>query len=418
MRINLLYIDPGTGSMLLTIIICISGAVYYVIRLILMEVKRIFFGGKVNVDDEKIPFVIYAESKTYFNIFNSICRELNKFNKKILYITSSNDDPMLKCNYENIQVEVIKNQNKLFTKLNLIKANILLSTTPGLNIYQWKRSKDVDYYVHVLHGANEVAAYKMFGIDYYDAILLSGEHQIKDIRDLEKIRNLQKKELKIIGIPYLDDLQEKKEKDGIRLRDKNDEVKILVAATWGDNGILSKYGEKIIDALINLGHNIIIRPHHQLLISERKLLKKLMNKYKDNELISWNFDIDNFNVLNNADVMISDYSGVIFDYALVFDKPIIYIDSHIEYNKLDAWWLKRSIWTESALPRLGIELTEERLSNIKDIIEYVLKNPDFEKGRKEVLEETWQEKGRGAINAKNYLIAKYNEIINNNKNVV
>ena len=407
MRIILLYIDPGTGSMLFTILLGISSALYFAIKLSFIKFKHKLLGGKIKLSDDKIPFVIFAESKTYFNVFNPICRELDTFGKKILYITGSSDDPMLNNEYINVDVEVIENQNKLFAKLNLIKANILLSTTPGLDIHQWKKSKDVDYYVHIMHAANEIVTYKMFGIDYYDVILLSGKYQEKDVRDLEKIRNLPKKELEIVGIPYLDELKRRKDATVKDIKNKNGEINVLLAPTWGDLGILSKYGSKMIDALIATGYNITIRPHPQSFISEKKLIEGFINKYENCSKVKWNKDRDNFDVLNSADVMISDYSGVVFDYALVFNKPIIYTNPRLNYDKRDACWLKRPIWTESALPRLGIELTDERLLKMKETIDYVLHNDDFEKGRNEVKSEVWQKEGEGAINVKNFLVEKY-----------
>ena len=79
--------------------------------------------------------------------------------------------------------------------MNFLNAGIVLSTTPGLDVYQWKRSKDVQYYVHIPHMANDITSYRMFGLDYYDAIMLSGEYQVQQIRDLEKIRDLSAKDV-------------------------------------------------------------------------------------------------------------------------------------------------------------------------------------------------------------------------------
>lgn len=111
MRVNFLYIDPGTGSMLFTVLLGISSALYFSIKLLFIKFKHKLLGGKIKLDNDKIPFVLFSESKTYFNIFNPICRELDSFGKKILYITSSSNDPMLSNEYNNVDVEVIENQN-------------------------------------------------------------------------------------------------------------------------------------------------------------------------------------------------------------------------------------------------------------------------------------------------------------------
>ena len=48
-----LYIDPGTGSMLFTILIGIIGTAIYAIRMFLIKFKFYLSGGKASVNDDK-----------------------------------------------------------------------------------------------------------------------------------------------------------------------------------------------------------------------------------------------------------------------------------------------------------------------------------------------------------------------------
>ena len=41
----------------------------------------------------------------------------------------------------------------------------------------------------------------------YDALLLSAQHQVDEIRALEKLRNEPEKEITIVGVPYWDDMK-------------------------------------------------------------------------------------------------------------------------------------------------------------------------------------------------------------------
>ena len=70
-------------------------------------------------------------------------REFDQRGVDVTYMTASSDDPALSCEYPHIHGEFIGEGNKAFAKLNFLKAKLLLSTTPGLDVYQWKRSKDV-----------------------------------------------------------------------------------------------------------------------------------------------------------------------------------------------------------------------------------------------------------------------------------
>ena len=403
-----LYIDPGTGSMLFAILIGIIGALNYLLKSWIVKLRFILSGGKkVEGDTEKLPFIIFSDDKRYWNVFEPVCRELNRRGMDVVYMTASADDPAINNPYEHIKGQFIGDGNKAFAKLNFLKATMVLSTTPGLDVYQWKRSKDVGCYVHMLHAASEVVTYRMFGIDYYDAVLLSGEYQVQDVRALEKLRGLPEKELVKIGIPYMDEMAR-------RLRDAGPtpphKRTVLLAPSWGKSAILQKYGGKIIDELLATGYHVIIRPHPQSFKSETELMEKLMRDYPESDRLEWNRDNDNFEVLRRSDIMISDFSGVIFDFALVYDKPVIYADTEFDKSPYDAWWLDKPLWTFTALPRIGEKLTPENMSGLRDMIDACLTDPRYEAGRQEVRAETWEHPGEGAVRAANYLLAKYQEL--------
>ena len=144
-----LYIDPGTGSMLFTILIGIIGAGIYSLRMLLIKLRFRLSGGKAEISEKKIPFVIFSDDKRYWTVFEPVCAELDRRGKEVVYLTASKDDPALKNPYPHIHAEFIGEDNKAFAKLNFLNAEILLSTTPGLDVYQWKRSKQVTCYVHI-----------------------------------------------------------------------------------------------------------------------------------------------------------------------------------------------------------------------------------------------------------------------------
>lgn len=410
MSINnmLLYIDPGTGSMLFAILIGIFGALGYVLRMAWVKLRFKLSSGKKEITVDKIPYVIFTDDKRYWNVFEPICREFNKRGIDIEYLTASEDDPGLNCKYEHVKPRFIGEGNKAYSKLNFLKASIVLSTTPGLDVYQWKRSRDVDFYVHILHAAGEVSLYRMFGLDYYDAVLVAGDFQVDQIRRLEEIRNLPKKELVFGGIPYMDNIVERlKNSDPL----PNHETTVLLAPSWGPSSILNRFGKKVIENLIETGYKIIIRPHPQSFVSEKELIDSLMAEFPNSEKLEWNRDNDNFEVLRKSDILVSDFSGVCFDFALCHDKPIIYTDTKFDTSVYDYWWLKdEEVWTLKVLPKLGEKLTEENMANVRDIIDNCLIKPEYALGREEVRKECWKCYSEGTTKTVDYLISKHKEL--------
>ncbi len=401
------YIDPGTGSMLFTVLIGILGAGFYSLRMLMIKLRYGIGGGRAEAASRKIPLVIFSDDKRYYGIFEPVIKELDRRGRDVLYLTGSEDDPALGANIPHMRAECIGKDNKAFTKLNFLRATVLLSTTPGLDVYQWKRSKDVDFYVHIPHAASEITLYRMFGIDYYDSILLSGDYQAKDIRSLEKLRGLPEKDIYMIGIPYMDEMARRLAAEGPAPEHPRT---VLLAPSWGGSAILSVYGERIIEVLLATGYHIVIRPHPQSFSSEAELIDGLMTKYPDSERLEWNRDRDNFDVLRRSDILISDFSGVIFDFALIFDKPVIYTDPKFDVSLYDAWWLDTPLWTASALPRLGCELTHQNMESLRCLIDTCIEDPTFAAGRKSVKAETWAFPDGGAARAADYLIRKCDEL--------
>ena len=397
------YIDPGTGSMLFTILIGVLGAAFYSARMLFIKLRYRLGGGKVEALDKKIPLVIFSDGKQYWKVFAPICKELSARGQEVVYYTMSEDDPALSAQLPGMTAEFIGEDNRAFTKLNFLKANVVFSTTPGLDVYQWKRSKDVDFYVHIPHAPNDITLYRMFGIDYYDSILLSGDYQVKQIRQMEAKRELPAKDLKLVGIPYMDDMAARLDSVGAA---EPHERTVLLAPSWGDSALFGVYGGKIIEKLLETGYHVIVRPHPQSFKSEKELMDKLMEKFPNSDKLEWNRDSDNFEVLRRSDILISDFSGVTFDFSLIYDKPVIYTTPNFDLGPYDAWWMEEPLWTTTILPHIGAELTEDKMDSLKELIDTCIEDPRYAEGRKKAKAETWANAGAGAKAVADYLQEK------------
>ncbi len=398
-----LYIDPGTGSMLFTILIGVLGTAAYFLRNAAVKLRFLMSGGSKEKSSfaDKIPFVIFTDSKRYWNLFEPICDEFEKRGIQLSYLTASPDDPALKKEYMNVKCEFIGEGNRAFARMNFLNAGIVLSTTPNLDVYQWKRSKNVKRYVFITHSVRDMTGYKMFGTDYYDSLIVSGEYQVEQIRKLESLRNLPEKEVKVIGVPYLDAM--KRRLDSCEELTKH-ETTVLLAPSWGSSALLGKYGDEIINALIDTGYHIVIRPHPQSYTAEKDMLDRLMKNHPESDTLEWNRDNDNFEILRRSDIMISDFSGVIFDYAMIFEKPVIYTDTSFDNSTYDASWLDEEMWTFKTLPKIGRLLKHDDFAFLKEIISDMLINPEYLKAIEEARSEAWANIGHSAELTADYLL--------------
>lgn len=401
-----LYIDPGTGSMLFSIVIGLIATLTFGIRALAIKLKYGFNKEAAEDNSNTIPYVIFSDHKRYWNVFKGICEEFNNRGIDVVYYTLSSDDPALTSGLGHIKAEYLGEGNKPYTKLNFLKADIVIATTPGLDVYQWKRSKNVKCYVHIPHTVDDLSGYRMFGLDHYDVVLTSGDNQVETIRKIESLRpSIKKKELVTVGSTVLDNL--KAQYDKAEKLEPNKKTVVLVAPSWGKSGILSKYGEKFLSALEKCDFEIIIRPHPQTVVSEANILNPLKERFKDFE---WNFDNDNFNVLNKADILITDFSGIIFDFSLIFNKPIIYADTSFDTAPYDADWLDEEYWSLRMLPKLGLKLDAKNFDNIASLINDALNSKKLKEGRDEVRAICYQYIGNSYKKSTEYLINKEIEL--------
>lgn len=406
-----LYIDPGTGSMLFSILIGAAATLFFLGKAAILKLKLLFSAKKNGVattDTNYKKYVVYNEGMQYWNVFKPVCDEFEKRQIELTYYTSAEKDPCFEQNYKYVKPEFIGEGNMAFVRLNMLSAGIVLMTTPGLQVYQLKRSKNVKHYSHVLHAASDATMYRLFGIDYFDSILLTGDYQKKDIRLLEKQRNLKEKELVTVGCTYLDTLNSK-----IKMipQEENHEFTVLVSPSWGASALLSKYGEKLLDPLVKTGWKIIVRPHPQSKKSESEMLTKLTEKYKDCINLIWDYERDNIYSMKKSDIMISDFSGIIYDYTFLCDKPIMYVNASLDLRPYDAYDIieekeNKTIWQFDTLKQIGIELKEESFDKIEEIIKNASDSKELAEKRKYFKEEAWNFQDKAGSNIVDFMISK------------
>jgi hypothetical protein len=393
--------------MLFSILIGAAATLYFLARAVIIKAKVLFAGGRVAAEKGlSYPYVVYSEGTQYWNVFKPILDEFENREIQLLYLTSREDDPVFSREYRFIKREFIGEGNKAFARLNFLSAAVVLMTTPGLDVYQLKRSKNVRHYAHILHAPSDATMYRMFGIDYFDSILLTGDYQAKDIRTLEKLRGLPEKQLVTVGCTYLDVYAETISRIPA---EEHHPFTVLVSPSWGPSALLSKYGRRLLDPLVKTGWRIIIRPHPQSKKSEGAMLESLAEIYKDSANVQWDYERENIYSLAKADVMISDFSGIIFDYLFLFDKPVLYVKQGLDLRPYDADDLGDAagdeLWQFRTLRETGIELKETLFDSIEDVIKNASDSVELSKAREKAKNAAWQFQGEAGKRTADFMLS-------------
>lgn len=408
MNMYILYIDPGTGSMLFTLAVGLLSAAWFGVRALMMKLKYLT-PGRTRMDKNKKDIVIYGEDKRYWTTFKGILDEFERRQVKVTYLAGSPDDPLLENDYKYVETEVIGLGNQAYVKLNLINARVFLATTPSLDVYQWKRSRNVDWYVHLPHYIGSGIDYRMFGTAFFDALLLSSDLFTGQCRKLEETLGLKAKEIVPVGCPYMDYMLARHAADNHASQGSG--IHVLVAPTWGTASLFHQLGTAFLDLLLTCGYDVTLRPHPQSFVSDAGLLKELREKYPESAHLHWNTDTDNYAALNSADILISDYSGVIFDFAFIFERPVLFARPQtLEFPQTDQFWTGEPVWNLAILPQLGRELTRENMRQIPSMIEELVHSDQNKEAIRKLKEESWQFRGHAAEQVVNYLISKSNAL--------
>jgi len=348
--LTIAYLDPGSGSALLGTLFALVGAAAY-------SLKSVFYrllGKKLAKIEAHEGIVLFGEGKNYAGTFRPIIEELLRRGIEFSYYTLDVDDPALTIDSPLMYSRLLDKTGVTWTrKFAAIHARVMLSTTPniGCKDYPLPRPTGVERLVHVYHDPlGDLSTYVKGGLDFYDEVLLAGPRGEAPVREIERKRGLAPKELVSTGVPYLDVYAAERQKHPAE--PLGPAPCVIVASSWGGKGLLRAYGHEFVRDLLAAGFRVIVRPHPHSYRTEREFIDKV-----ERDVTSWGAEWDrNPNgvaSMAQANVMVSDTSGVRFDFAYLFDRPVVTMK--VAKESADAFEAADldSDWTEAPANEVG-----------------------------------------------------------------
>lgn len=352
--------------------------------------------------------VFYSESNGFYKYFKGIIEYLLEHtNITIHYITSDYNDNIFKMAEENNQIKAYYiDQKKLITLMMKMDADVVVMTMPDLENYHIKRSyirKDIKY-IFIPHGIDSINLTQRYkSINAYDIFFACGKYQRLEAEKTYELFNLDRKVYNW-GYSLLDDMIAEYEKS--KKSKKSKTKQILIAPSWQKDNICDLCLEELLDSLKKENnYEITVRPHPQEVRHMKEKFEALKEKYKGNKNIVIQTDFSSNNTIFNADILITDWSSIGYEYAYTTKKPVIFIDTPMKimnpnYKDIDVEPI--NIWSRNII---GKSLRTDQLNDINKVIKDFFNNGDkYEKKINEMLHDSIYNLGNSAEKGANYII--------------
>lgn len=359
--------------------------------------------------------VFYSESNGFFKYYRGIFNYIiNNTNITIHYITSDPDDKIFEMAKTEPKIKPYYiGEKKLITLMMKMDSDVVVMTMPDIENYHIKRSylrKDIDY-VYVPHGIDSLnMTLRKGALDHYDTVLCIGPDHVEEITKTEEVFNLPKKRLIKCGYALIEEMRDEYQK----MPKKENEVKtILIAPSWQKDNIVDSCLEEILSVLKDGKYRIIVRPHPQHVRHRAEQMAHFEEKYADNDNIIIQTDFSSDDTVFSADMLISDWSGIAFEYAFTTQKPVVFINTPMkimnpDYEKIDTVPLNIGL-----REKIGRSVNTDELDKLPEIIDYLMDNSELYYDKiGEILNESIYNLGDSASVGAKYIIDSIKQKIN------
>lgn len=357
------YIDPGTGSALLYVITGVFVALYFAARGLYYRVVELIFRGRHK--RQKCTVAIHCEDPRYEITFLPVLQILAQDQRDITFFTMYPRDDTFEALPKGVDHCEIAPGMVGYAHLNHLEAKVLVTTTPQLDVMTFRRSRRVKHYSMMQHALGESRYVRPYAYDFFDSVLCCGEIVKNNIRKMEEIRNLPKKQLFETGIPHWDELRKHVVTE---VREPRERPLVLIAPSWGPFSIFQAFGTGIVE-MVAKKYDVVVRPHPQMKISQPEIYASILAL----EGVSVDTSRTPGEVMARADILISDISGIMHEFAFIHEKPVIIVDHKVAMSGLEGELLGGESELKERCRDFIVPIPPSEMDGVLDAIEKALR---------------------------------------------
>jgi len=205
------------------------------------------------------------------------------------------------------------------------KASIFVTSSTGIdpNCFP-SHAHEIIHIPHSLVSMNLV--YHPGAFDAFTRFFVCGQYQEDEIRELDLLAGREERYFHLMGYGKSDLMPTYCADWSI------EKGLVMIAPSWGKDGFIETIAESTISALLKAGYRVCLRPHPRYMKKSVHLLENLTDVFSCND----NFVFENpmfiSEMMDKAEILISDYSGAAFEYVFSKRRPAIFIDLPLKNN--------------------------------------------------------------------------------------
>ena len=324
--------------------------------------------------------VFYSEGSGFYKYFQDVIEYLLAHsNITIHYVTSDPNDQIFGIAEKQPRIRPYYiGEKRLITLMMKMDADIVVMTMPDLDTYHIKRSyvrKDIEY-VYMFHWMTSVhMVVRNHALDNFDTVFCVGPHHKDEIRAMESLYNLPAKNLVDCGYGLLDnEIQAFKNME----KSVSERLKILIAPSHQEDNLFESCIDDLLKQLLPSGYDIIVRPHPQALRRRPELFAAFQEQWSS-ELSAGKFvfqtDFSSNNTVFEADILITDWSTIAYEYAFTTLRPALFINTKMKVINPDYEQIPLTptdiLWRDA----VGASLDKSEIAKIGELIAEYTEDP-------------------------------------------
>lgn len=272
--------------------------------------------------------VFYSEKSGFYKYFEGVITYLlTHSNVSIHYITGDPEDVIFEKARENPRIKPYYiGEKKLITLMMRLEADMVLMTMPDLNHFHIRRSymrKDAEYVFIPHYMITGIRVLRKGALDYFDTVFCTGPEALEEIRQIEQETGAKPKNLVPCGYTLLDQLIEMYAQ---MPRAEKPRKRILVAPSWQEDNIMDSCLYDVVSQLV-ADYDVTVRPHPQYLRLYPEKFQQARESVAAFEGAHFAFETDfsSNESVYSADLLVTDWSSISFEYSLATLKPTLHI---------------------------------------------------------------------------------------------